>query len=65
MQRVPVRGLVGVNDGASGDVRLHDGHASRFALADERQRLTIALAGDDNRLTLAFMVEAKATVQPV
>jgi len=65
VQRIPVRGFVGVNGSGGRNDSFNEGEAIRFALGHGRNGAALALAGDDNDAALAGLVLGKAAVDPV
>ncbi len=53
VQPIPAARLVGVDDAAHGDALTDQGNSVGFFGDHKRQRLAVALAGDDDRLTLS------------
>ena len=65
MKRIPMRGFVGMNDGAGLDDVGEGFDRSGFGFEHEGQRLAVFLAGDHDDATLAGLVDRKATVAAV
>ena len=62
VQRIPVAGLVGVDDSALGDARLNELERLPFRAEDGGERVTVALADHDDRLALAVLVHGEAAI---
>src|ERR1043166_3450912 len=56
MKCVPVRRIVGVDDGALGDPRLHKCEGLPFRFEHRRNAVAVALANDHHGLALAGLI---------
>ena len=65
VQRIPVRGFVGVNGGGGRNDALNEGQAIRFRLGHGRNGAALAFARDNHNAALAGLVLGKAAVDPV
>ena len=62
VQRVPVCGLIGVDDGPLGDPLAHELESLALSAEHGRQAVAVALADDDDRLALAVLIEGEAPI---
>ena len=65
VQRIPMRGFVGMDRRIWRDDAFHEGKAVGFGLRDDRDGPAAALASDDHDAPLAGLVLGEAAVNPV
>ena len=65
VQRVPMRGFIGVDRGIRRDDAFNEREAIGFGLGDGRDGAAATLASDDDDAALSGLVLGKAAVDPV